>query len=87
MFFKHSTNFSLIEVWTNRRSGLTHVYPELVNEPNAIFLQAFSILHVSSIMQGFLPPSSKSTGVSVFAAAAEINFPKKVPPVAIIFPR
>ena len=57
------------------------VCPALINFPQTMRLAASFRFAVSSTMQGFLPPSSKVTGVKCTAAAAATILPTGTLPV------
>ena len=66
---------------TIRKSGAIHVCPAFTNLPQTILLEASLKSIVSSIIQGFFPPSSSVVGVRCFAAAAATIFPILTLPV------
>ena len=64
-----------------RKSGAIQVCPAFTNLPQTILLAASFKSIVSSIIQGFLPPSTSVIGVRVYAAAAATILPILTLPV------
>ena len=80
-FTKELINNSLISSCIAKKFGAIQVWPQFKNFPKIILFDAISIETFLSIIQGFFPPSSRVTGVSVFAASNATIFPISVLPV------
>ena len=75
-------NLSATSACTSPKSGRTHVWPEFMNEAQAIRLAACSRFAVLSTIVGDFPPSSRLTGVRNLAAASATSLPTYLPMVA-----